>query len=390
MSPRTLFLIRFLAIFTAVMAGLHWYAWKRLVLDAAVPKRARRVAGAAYLALIAVFLLGGMGGRVAGTSPSWARWTANIWIGVLGLLVCALFTLDVVRLAARVASRGRPPQSPERRRFLARVLAGSAGAVTAALSAVALREGLKRVQVKSVEITLDKLARAHDGYRVTQISDVHVGPTLRRDFVEEVVERIRETQPDLIVITGDLVDGDVAELAPLLEPLRSLGAKDGIFFCTGNHEYYSGAEQWLDYLPSLGIRPLRNERVSLAGFELAGVHDWTAKDFPGVDPADVAQAVAGRDPDRPLILLAHQPKHADEARAAGVDLQLAGHTHGGQMFPMTALIYLSYPFIHGLYRRGPFQIYVSSGTGYWGPPMRLGTEAEVTQITLRAKVQARA
>ena len=385
MSPRTLFLIRFLFLFTIFMGGLHWYVWRRLVADAVWPKTARRLAGAAYLILIGIFLYGGMGGRFRGESPSWMRWTANLWLGLLGLLVCTLFVLDFVRLAGWLTTRKSPPASPERRRFLARVLAGTAATVGSALAGFATYEATRRVRVKPVEITLDQLAPGNDGYRIVQISDVHVGPTLGKDFVEEVVAEIQAAKPDLVVITGDLVDGDVAELAPLLEPLRSLKARDGVFFCTGNHEYYAGAAQWLAYLPTLGIRPLQNERVHIGPFDLAGVPAWTAKDFPEVEPADVQKAVAGRDPVLPLILLAHQPRHALEAMELKVDLQLAGHTHGGQMFPMTVLIHLAYPFIAGLYRRGPFQIYVSQGTGYWGPPMRLGTEAEITAITLRAK-----
>jgi predicted MPP superfamily phosphohydrolase len=159
---------------------------------------------------------------------------------------------------------------------------------------------------------------------------------------------------------------------------------------TGNHEYYAGAEQWLRHLPTLGVRPLQNERVRLQAFELAGVPDWTAEDFPGTEPANLDKALDGRDPSLPLVLLAHQPRHAYEAMASGVDLQLAGHTHGGQMFPMTWLIHLAYPFIAGLYPRGSFQIYVSEGTGYWGPPMRLGTKAEITHITLRRSAVAEA
>jgi predicted MPP superfamily phosphohydrolase len=385
MSPRALFLLRFLAIFSLLMGGLHWYVWRRLVTDVAPSRNVRRVAAVAYGLLIAIFLYGGMGGRFAGESPLWARWTANVWIGLLGLLVCALFTLDAVRLAARLVGRKLPPPSPERRRFLARAIAGTAATASAALSGFAIYQGTRRVRVKPVEITLDKLDHKHDGYRLVQISDVHVGPTLGKDFVDEIVAEIEALKPDLLVITGDLVDGDVAELSPLLASLGRVRPRDGVFFCTGNHEYYAGAQQWLEYLPTLGIRPLQNARVRLPAFELAGVPDWTAKDFPGALQADVTEAVAGRDPAVPLVLLAHQPRHAYDAMDEGVDLQLSGHTHGGQMFPMTLLIHLAYPFITGLYRRGPFQIYVSPGTGYWGPPMRLGTEAEITHITLRAK-----
>ena len=392
MHSRTLLFARFLAVFTLFMGLLHWYVWRRLVRDTAPSHAVRRAAAGAYAALILIFLWGGMGGRWLGSSPSWIRWTANIWIGVLGLLVVVLLCLDTLRVGAwlvrrargaRAGSDQRPATSPERRVFLARLLAGATASIAGGLAAAGTYEALRRVRIKKVEIALDKLPATADGYTIAQISDVHVGPTLGRDFVDEVVAGIKQIPADLIVITGDLVDGDVETLDPKLQALRELRARDGVFFVTGNHEYYAGAEQWLRHLPTLGIRPLQNERVRLPAFELAGVPDWTAEDFPGTEPANLDKALAGRDPTLPLVLLAHQPRHAYEAMANSVDLQLAGHTHGGQMFQMTWLIHLAYPFIAGLYRRGNFQIYVSEGTGYWGPPMRLGTKAEITHITLR-------
>ncbi len=390
MHSRTLLFARFLAVFMLFMGLLHWYVWRRLVRDTAPSRGVRRGAIAAYAALILIFLWGGMGGRWLGSSPTWIRWVANIWIGLLGLLVIALLCLDAVRvggwLLRRVRGQRDNAASPERRVFLARLLAGTTASIAGGLAAAGTFEALRRVRIKKVEIMLDKLPASADGYTIAQISDVHIGPTLGSDFVDEVVAGIQRIPADLIVITGDLVDGDVETLDPKLQALRELRARDGVYFVTGNHEYYAGAEQWLRHLPTLGIRPLQNERVRLPAFELAGVPDWTADGFPGTESANMEKAVAGRDPSLPLVLLAHQPRHAYEAMASGVDLQLAGHTHGGQMFPMTLLIHLAYPFIAGLYRRGDFQIYVSEGTGYWGPPMRLGTKAEITHITLRRRV----
>src|SRR5581483_2484239 len=260
MHTRTLLFARFLVVFTLLMGGLHWYVWRRLVRDIRPTPRARRLAAAAYGALIGIFLWGGMGGRWLGSSPTWIRWTANVWIGLLGLLVTILLIADGLRLVLWGSRRltGKPRELPtERRVFLARVLAGTAAAVASGLAAVGTFEALRRVRVKRVEVALDKLPAAADGYVIAQISDVHVGPTLGADFVEEVVEGIRGIPADLIVITGDLVDGDVETLAPKLEALRRLSARDGVFFVTGNHEYYAGAEQWLLHLPTLGIRPLQ-------------------------------------------------------------------------------------------------------------------------------------
>jgi predicted MPP superfamily phosphohydrolase len=197
---------------------------------------------------------------------------------------------------------------------------------------------------------------------------------------------VRQTNalaPDLVAITGDLVDGSVDELRHLVEPLRDLTARHGVFFVTGNHEYYSGADEWIAHLPTLGIRVLRNERVDVGGlFELAGVDDASAHRILRDHGQDVPKAVEGRDPSRPLVLLAHQPKAIGQARAAGVDLQLSGHVHGGQMVPFNWLVRLQQPFVSGLHLVEKTWVYVSQGTGYWGPPMRVGTTAELTYVEL--------
>jgi predicted MPP superfamily phosphohydrolase len=194
-------------------------------------------------------------------------------------------------------------------------------------------------------------------------------------------------RPDVIVLTGDLVDGSVEALAQHVAPLGQLRARYGVYFITGNHEYYSGVDAWLAHLMTLGIRPLRNERVTLGegpmALELAGIDDWTASHFGGGHGADLPRALAGRDTNRELILLAHQPKAVHEAAEHGVGLMLSGHTHGGQIFPFGVLVRLAQPFVRGLHSVGETQIYVNRGTGYWGPPMRLGSAPEITLVTLQ-------
>jgi predicted MPP superfamily phosphohydrolase len=234
-----------------------------------------------------------------------------------------------------------------------------------------------------VRVPLAKLAQEHSGYSIVQLTDVHIGPTLGREFLEGVVRAANDLAPDMVVITGDLVDGSVEELGPLVEPLARLRAKDGVFFVTGNHEYYSGADAWIAHLRTLGIRVLRNERVPVRGaFELAGVDDASSgRMLPG-HGEDVARAVSGRDMSLPLVLLAHQPKTLHAAKAAGVDLQISGHVHGGQMVPFNWLAKLDQPVVSGLHLIEKTWIYVSTGTGYWGPPMRVGSGSEVTHIEL--------
>ncbi len=195
--------------------------------------------------------------------------------------------------------------------------------------------------------------------------------------------------PDLVAITGDLVDGTVGQLAAAIEPLARLKAPHGVYFVTGNHEYFSGAEAWLKELNRLGIRVLRNERVSIGngtvGFDLAGVDDRSAVHYGGLPPEEaLGRALLDRDPGRELVLLAHQPRTLLDAAPFGIGLQLSGHTHGGQMWPFNFVVELQQPFVAGLHRRGGSQIYVSRGTGYWGPPMRLGAPAEITEIRLES------
>jgi predicted MPP superfamily phosphohydrolase len=187
----------------------------------------------------------------------------------------------------------------------------------------------------------------------------------------------------MVCITGDLVDGSVGELGHLVAPLADLRAKDGVFFVTGNHEYYSGADAWIAHVRKLGVRVLRNERVPIRGeqgFDLAGIDDATAHHFG--HGADLRGALRGRDPSRAVVLLAHQPKAIAEAADLGVDLQLSGHTHGGQLFPFNYLVKLQQPYVDGLHARAKTQIYVSRGTGWWGPPMRVMAPAEITRLTL--------
>ena len=214
-----------------------------------------------------------------------------------------------------------------------------------------------------------------------QITDLHIGPLLRKEWVEGVVERVRALKPDVVAITGDLVDGTVDELREHVAPLARLAeAPRGVYFSTGNHEYYSGVDEWLQYLPSLGIRPLSNERVQIApGLDIAGIHDPTGR---GRYAPDLGRALDGRDARTPVVLLAHQPRQFREAARSGVALTLSGHTHGGQIWPFSWLVALVQPYIAGLHRRGDAQLYVSRGTGFWGPPMRVFAPAEIAVLRL--------
>ena len=378
----------FLLVVLSVVGGVHFYLWVRLVRDTQLPLPLRTWATAALIALAlslpATFIV------MRKLPTELARllaWPGFLWMGLMFLAFTLVLAGDIVRLllvvGAKAASGGL---DPGRRLMLARVLGGGAAVGAGVVGALALRRALARVEVKEIAVELPRLPAQHHGTTIVQLTDLHVGPTIGRAFVEDIVRRTNELRPDVIAITGDLVDGSVERLRHAVEPLRELRARHGVYFVTGNHEYYSGSGPWIAELGRLGIKVLRNERVTLGGpggFDLAGIDDHTGR-LPG-GPSDLERALDGRDPGRAVVLLAHQPKAVFEASRLGVDLQLSGHTHGGQIWPFTYLVKLQQPYIAGLHRHGDTQIYVSPGTGYWGPPMRLGTRAEITRVTLHAR-----
>jgi predicted MPP superfamily phosphohydrolase len=346
-----------LLIILSVLGFAHGYIWWRLILPLPSPWR---TLGTVLLVVLGPSLPASR--RFArGLSREAARpylWAVYVWFGFATYLLLAAAASHV---AVAVGAAARP----------AAIIAitGAAAVVVYGLAHVA-----RGPRVRRVEVTLPALPIAR--YTLVQLTDVHIGPLLGRAFAERLVAQVNALAPDLIVITGDLVDGRLSELRPHIEPLRRLRARDGVYCVTGNHEYYWDAERWIEHLRSLGIRVLRNEHVTIAdAFVLAGVDDSTAtEDLPG--------AVIGRDPALPLVLLAHHPRVIQRAIPAGVDLQLSGHTHGGQLLPLGYLSRLFDPLVAGLARFGATWLYVSEGTGFWGPPMRVGTTQEITAITL--------
>ncbi|MGW1952548.1 metallophosphoesterase [Streptomyces sp. NPDC001920] len=277
----------------------------------------------------------------------------------------------------------RPLAAPTRRLFVSRVIAGAAAAAAVGTVGHGTYGVLRGPKVKRVTVPLAKLPRAAHGYRIAVVSDVHLGPVLGRGFAQKVVDTINGTQPDLIAVVGDLVDGSVQDLGPAAAPLAGLRARHGAFFVTGNHEYFSGAGQWVDEVRRLGLRPLENARTELPHFDLAGVND-VAGESEGQGP-DFARALGDRDTARACVLLAHQPVQIHDAVEHGVDLQLSGHTHGGQLWPGNLVAELANPTLAGLERYGDTQLYVSRGAGAWGPPTRVGAPSDITVIELASR-----
>jgi predicted MPP superfamily phosphohydrolase len=254
-------------------------------------------------------------------------------------------------------------------------------------TAVGFINARRRAGVRSVDIPIANLPAALHGFTIAQISDVHIGTTIKGRHLSAIVDAVNDLEADMVAITGDLVDGSVAELSVHTECLSRLSSRHGAFFVTGNHEYYSGARSWVTEIRRLGLRVLMNEHVVLqhegADVVVAGVTDFNAGRFDQSHESDPAAAIAGAPADAGVnVLLAHQPRSAFEAHTAGYDLQLSGHTHGGQFLPWNFFVRFQQPFTAGLHRLGDLWIYVSRGTGYWGPPKRLGAPSEITRLTL--------
>ncbi|TQS11878.1 metallophosphoesterase [Microbispora hainanensis] len=295
----------------------------------------------------------------------------------------------------RPVAEGAEADTPaiDRRLFISR----TASAVVALGALATVGYGVSRALgdpvIERVPIRLPRLDPRMSGLRIAVVSDIHLGPLTGRGHTERIVRMINGLEADAVTIVGDLVDGTVAELGRLATPLGSLESRYGAYFVTGNHEYYTaeGPQEWIEELRSLGVRPLRNERVEIrhggAVLDLAGVNDLNG--VPSGDGPDLDRALGGRDANRPVVLMAHQPVQVTQAAAHGVDLQLSGHTHGGQMAPFNLLVPLQQPVVSGLASvprtgGGQTQVYVTRGAGFWGPPVRVGAPPEITLIELHA------
>ncbi|MFE7774153.1 metallophosphoesterase [Streptomyces sp. NPDC057445] len=478
-----------IVVILALLAGVHWYVWRRLVRDTTVRGSALRRAGTVAVVVLPLLSVGALTSGRAGAPfllQQILAWPGYLWLAVLLYLTLALVVAEAVRpLLRRVLERkadtrsvtgrlatpagavaeaatggtgvrgaavtaaghagtsgssgahgssgapgsvavddgpdaavrqggslatadapgadalaadgvaeasvsvpgGERPEAAagelSRRLFVARAAGGAAAAVAAGTVGYGTYGVMRGPRVKKVTVPLAKLARGAHGYRIAVVSDIHLGPILGRAHTQRIVDTINAAQPDLVAVVGDLVDGSVADLGRAAEPLAQLKARHGSYFVTGNHEYFSGADAWVDHVRELGLTPLRNDRVEIAGFDLAGVDD-VAGESEGQGP-DFARALGDRDRTRAAVLLAHQPVVIHDAVRHGVDLQLSGHTHGGQMWPGNLIADLANPTLAGLERYGDTQLYVSRGAGAWGPPVRVGAPSDITVVELASR-----
>jgi uncharacterized protein len=368
----------------ALSAALHLYIGARLV------PHLPHLPGALVAVLLAVSAIAAPTGVVARRvfRPPLTDRMGRLGLPFLGLfssLFVATLLRELVLLAAWAARLAWPAHVD-----LDDIEALTAAAVPV-LALLATVLGFVNAQrtprVRTVEVAFHALPAALHGFTIAQISDLHVGPTIRRRFVARVVRAVNAFSPDVVAITGDLVDGTVPELAGEVAPLAQLAGRAGTFFVSGNHEYYAGVHAWLAEVRRLGIRVLQNEHIVIehggAKLLLAGVTDFTAGHFERSHASDPQAALRGAPADAAVkVLLAHQPRSAPAAAAAGFDLQLSGHTHGGQFLPWNFFVRFQQPFTAGLHRVGRLLVYVSRGTGYWGPPKRFGAPSEITRIRL--------
>ncbi|MFD3920322.1 metallophosphoesterase [Streptomyces sp. NPDC058595] len=415
-----------------LMAGAHYYIWRRLVRDTTAAGGTARRAGTVVMILLPVLTVAGVGVGRAETPfvlKQILGWPAYMWLATLLYLLLALLVGEAVRpllrrvLDRRAASREAPETAPveepatvgapappnapagpgpdagkgadagtdtaasapapSRRLFVSRVVGGAAAAAALATVGYGTSNVLRGPSVKRVTVPLAKLPRAAHGYRIAVVSDIHLGPLLGRAHAQRIVDTINSTSPDLVAVVGDMVDGTVADLGSAAEPLAGLRAKHGSYFVTGNHEYFGDAGEWVDLVRELGLHPLENARVEIAGFDLAGVNDIAGEEE-GAGP-DFQKALGGRDPARASVLLAHQPVVIHDAVKHGVDLQLSGHTHGGQMWPVNYIAQAANPTLAGLEQYGDTSLYVTRGAGAWGPPVRVGAPADITVVQLASR-----
>ncbi|MET7974584.1 metallophosphoesterase [Streptomyces mirabilis] len=408
----------------AAVAGPYGYVWRRLVRDTTSGPGLARRAGTVVFVAGPVLMFAAVAAERAGAPfrlQQALAWPGFLWMALSIYLLLGVVAGEVVRpLLRRVMERRaapsvavphpapvphpesvptgaaapqepslaeppRPVTTPSRRLFVSRAVGGAAAAVALGTVGYGTYGVLRGPRVKRVTVPLAKLPRSAHGYRIAVVSDIHLGPTLGRDFCRRVVDTINATQPDLIAVVGDLVDGSVKDLGPAAAPLARLRARHGSYFVTGNHEYYSGAAQWVREVRELGLHPLENARTEMAGFDLAGVND-VAGESEGHGP-DFGRALGDRDTARAVVLLAHQPVQIHDAVKHGVDLQLSGHTHGGQLWPGNYIAELANPTVAGLERYGDTQLYVSRGAGAWGPPTRVDAPSDITVVEL-ASLQA--
>jgi len=366
--------ILFFSLFLGTFILLNIYISKQLIAKLDITQRAKRYMRI-FLIINLIGIIGYIIGRYYVNIESWLYFLFSVPIGILFLLFCTTLIYHISRVLLSFA-----PISDSRRNFFKKSLDISSLAIATTLTLKSIYEA-KFVKLEHVDI---KIKNLKESYKIAQLSDLHIGGLIDKKFIKDIVKRVNEIKPDIIVITGDLVDIDILNIKETMHELTHLNSKFGTYFIVGNHEYFHNITAIIKSVKSLGIRVLENENVYIGeegkGFNLAGVYDMIGYRTKTYLP-DLQKALLGKK-DSPTVLLAHQPRYIQEV-VDGVDLMLSGHTHGGQLYPFRFLVGLIQPYIDGLHQHNEnLQIYVNKGTGFWGPPMRLGASSEITEIVL--------
>lgn len=389
--------MRLLFIILLFFFSILTYLYYRFICTLSPKKYIRLIYLSCLLGLICLFFLT-LSLKRAGISnlgTDILSWSSYVSLGFLSLLTSILLLRDGLLLWIKLASvlinkkqtnNVRPKQ--DRRFFLSTTATSLLAGGALSLTGIGIFMAKKTPEVKKVMLPVKNLPKDLEGFSIVQLSDIHLSSTIKKSFLSKVVEQVNKLKPDIIAITGDLADGVVAVLGDDAEPLGDLVSKHGNFFVTGNHEYYFNAEQWINKVESLGFKALIDSHELIhfnnSKILMAGIADYRAKHFIKSHKSSPEKAIEGAPPVDVKILLAHQPKSVFKASEAGFDIQLSGHTHGGQFFPWQMTIGLDQPYLAGLYKHDDMMIYVSRGTGYWGPPIRLGAPSEITFLKLTA------
>jgi len=372
---------RFFLIVLGLLLLLHGYIGWRL-LPALALGFGGTLSGIALLALSCVLLPLGLLARFIPRQPLADRLA---WVGLIAMgLFSSLLVLTVLRdVGLAIIALALPHLYS----IFATKSALAVPVLTVLVTLIGFFNARRRARIVAVDIPIANLPDALHGFIIAQISDIHVGPTIKRNYLQAIVDTVNNMKVDLIAVTGDLVDGSVAQLSAHTRPLAQLQARHGTYFVTGNHEYYSDANAWIAELTRLNVQVLLNEHRILRhdGAELlvGGVTDYNAHGFDDTHRSDPLAAIANAPTSVDFkLLLAHQPRSASAAAEAGFDLQLSGHTHGGQFWPWNHFVRFQQPYTAGLHRLKNLWVYTSRGTGYWGPPKRFGAPSEITRIRL--------
>ncbi|HEX9829243.1 MAG TPA: metallophosphoesterase [Bacteroidota bacterium] len=405
LSMTTTYLFWFIVIFLVLGSGFAYLGWRLIV-----PLKLTGTAHiAAWVGAALLFAFPFVSFWLIRYNETWSdalSWVAYVSLGFLSVVVTLLLARDIIWLAGSLLEQGylfaqkifsdtpaTQVVDASRRDFLLQAtnlgIIGAAGALTA----YGVYEARRKPGIVNISVPIAGLPKEFEGFKIVQITDIHAGLTVKRDWVETIAQEVTALNPDLIAFTGDLADGSVPHLRNDVAPLGELQAPHGKFFVTGNHEYYSGVEPWVDEARRLGYDVLINEHRLVqrngSSLVLAGVTDPTGAQFlPHSHTPNAKAAIENAPSDTVKILLAHQPREVFAAQPLGFDLMISGHTHGGQFFPWNYVAALAQPYISGLHNHNGTWVYVSKGTGYWGPPVRLGARSEITVLTLTTKEPA--